>query len=123
MFYQIHYEKRKQLNVSISYIKCQLDFFLLKGVLLSHNTSDHSFLSLHSSQFPTVSPLPQIRSSSVFSSEKSRHPKDTSQTRQNKIQEKARALIFRLHKATQQKKKNFKGKQKSETHPASLSGS
>ena len=69
--------------------------------------------------FPT-SPLPQIHSPSVSSTEKNRVPRDESQTGQSKIKSnKTKALISKLDKSTQEKEKSTKNRQESQKYPHS----
>lgn len=123
MYYQIHYEKKANKGV---YYLCKVSvrlFFIEKGSSLMQYIRSQFSLSPLPSASHCLPSFPYLFFLCFLFRKKSRHPKDTNQTGLNKIQqEKTKALIPRLHKATQQEEKKFKSKQKSETHPASLSG-
>lgn len=108
-------------RMTILFIK----LILIEIRLFSHTIhTDHTFFSLHF-LFPSSFPLPQTHTLSLcFSLEKIRPLKDKNQTQQNKTQqEKAKVIIPRLDKATQQEeKKSQENAKESETHQLKLVG-
>jgi hypothetical protein len=88
--------------ISLSLPEIEMFHDLSKVPKLTFSVSSQSTLPSYS----LTSSLPRIHFPSAFSSENSKHPRDNSQTGQNKIQyDKAKALtkalISRLDKATQ----------------------